>query len=44
VVQLRLPHYGGLQVTNIESERNGLIGFSSGQLDLPAKLLYSEPG
>ena len=32
------------QATNIEDERNGLIGFHSGQLDVPAGLLHSEPG
>jgi hypothetical protein len=31
--------------TNIEDERNGLIGFHSGELDVPAGLLSSEePG
>jgi hypothetical protein len=32
------------QATNIEDERNGLIGFHSGELDVPAGLLHSEPG
>jgi hypothetical protein len=32
------------QATNIEDERNGIIGFHSGQLDVPAGLLHSEPG
>jgi len=32
------------QATNIEDERNGLIGFHSGQLEVPAGLLHSEPG
>jgi hypothetical protein len=31
------------QATNIEDERNGLIGFHSGELDVPAGLLHSEP-
>ena len=31
------------QATNIEDERNGLIGFHSGQLEVPAGLLRSEP-
>jgi hypothetical protein len=32
------------QATNIEDERNGIIGFHSGQLEVPAGLLHSEPG
>ncbi len=32
------------QATNIEDERNGLIGFHSGELEVPAGLLHSEPG
>jgi hypothetical protein len=32
------------QATNIEDERNGLIGFHSGELDVPPGLLHSEPG
>ncbi len=31
------------QATNIEDERNGLIGFHSGELDVPAGLLNSNP-
>ncbi|MVN77688.1 glycoside hydrolase family 2 [Hymenobacter sp. HMF4947] len=31
------------QATNIEDERNGLIGFHSGELDVPEGLLHSEP-
>jgi hypothetical protein len=31
------------QATNIEDERNGLIGFHSGQLEVPAGLLNSDP-
>ncbi|MDJ0367252.1 glycoside hydrolase family 2 TIM barrel-domain containing protein [Hymenobacter sp. H14-R3] len=30
------------QATNIEDERNGLIGFHSGELEVPAGLLHSE--
>jgi hypothetical protein len=32
------------QATNIEDERNGLIGFHSGELEVPAGLLHSGPG
>ena len=32
------------QATNIEDERNGLIGFHSGELEVPAGLLHSEEG
>ena len=32
------------QATNIEDERNGLIGFHSGELEVPAGLLHSDPG
>jgi beta-galactosidase/beta-glucuronidase len=32
------------QATNIEDERNGIIGFHSGELEVPAGLLHSEPG
>ena len=32
------------QATNIEDERNGLIGFHSGELEVPTGLLHSDPG
>ena len=32
------------QATNIEDERNGLIGFHSGELEVPAGLLHSREG